>query len=113
MSSFSRLASVGAYTKRASVSSGKRGTPTTKLTNLSITPLDPADPATRGELQERLGLETPYALLQTFVAGNLDIREGDVLVVDSTEYPIRAVTDWSGGTAVDGFMRLIVEELKR
>ena len=113
MSSFAKLATVTASTKRASVSSGKRGTPTTNLSNLSITPLDPADPATRGELQERLGLETPFALLQTFVDGSLDIREGDVLVVGSSEYPIRAITDWAAGASAPAYVRLIVEDLKR
>lgn len=113
MSSFERLSTVSASTKRASVSSGKRGTPTTNLSGLSITPLDAADPAVRGELQERLGLETPFALLQTFVNGSPDIREGDVLVVGSSEYPIRAVTDWAAGASAPAYLRLIVEDLRR
>jgi hypothetical protein len=113
MTSFSKLATVTASTKRASVSGGKRGAPSMNLTGLSITPLDPADPATRAELQHRLGLGTPMELLQTFVAGALDIQEGDVLVVGSNEYPIRAVGDWAAGASASAYRRLIVEELKR
>jgi hypothetical protein len=110
---FSRLATVSASTKRASVSSGKRGTPPTKLSGLSITPLDPADPSTRGELQERLGLETPFELLSTYVAGTPDIREGDILVVGAVEYPIRAVSDFTAAASMPAYKRLILEQLKR
>lgn len=111
--SFDLLSSVSASTKRASISGGKRGTPSTHLSGLKITPLDPADPATRAELQERLGLETPLQWLQTFVSGALDIEEGDILVVGSNEYPIRAVGDWAAGPSAPAFRRLIIEELKR
>lgn len=63
--SFRRLATVTASTKRPpAVVSGKRGTPTTLLTGLKCTPLDPVDP----EVRQRLGLNTPHELLQTFLA---------------------------------------------
>ena len=107
--SFDLTASVSASTKRASLSSGKRGTPTTNLSGLSATPLDPVS----AELQERLGLESPMELLQTFVSGALDIVEGDILVVGSTEYPIRAVEDYAAGPSAPAFLRLVIEELKR
>jgi hypothetical protein len=113
MSSFERLATVSASTKRASISGGKRGAPSEYLTGLSITPLDPADPATRAEIQHRLGLETPLELLQTFINGAVDVKEGDVLVVGSNEYPIKAVGGWAAGASAPAYRRLIVEELKR
>lgn len=55
------------------------GTPSTILTGIRATPLDPVDAETR----ERLALESPHALLETFIE--------------------------SGGT----FYRLILEDLKR
>ena len=75
-----RLATETASTKRPpAVVAGKRGAPVTLLASIQCTPLDPADP----EIRQRLALETPHELLQTFVNG------GDV------------------------FYHLIVEELKR
>lgn len=61
-----RLLKVDASTKRQPViSGGKRGAPATNLTGLRSTPLDPLSP----EIAERLALETPHTLLQTFVDG--------------------------------------------
>ena len=78
--SFARMANVSATTKRnPAVASGKRGTQTANLTGLSITPLDPV---TR-DVIERLALESPLRLLETFIA-------------DST-----------------GFVHVIVEDLKQ
>lgn len=41
-----------------------------------------------------LALDAPLDILQTMIDGNHDVKEGDVLVVGSTEYPIRSVDDW-------------------
>lgn len=61
-----RFLKVTASTKRVpSISSGKRGTPTTKLTGVACTPLDPVDP----ELRQRLAINTPHELLQTIADG--------------------------------------------
>ncbi len=61
-----RFLTVTATTKRTpTVTSGKRGTPTTKLTDLRCMPLDPASP----EVAQRAGLDTPHTLLQTVVDG--------------------------------------------
>lgn len=105
--SFLQQATVTASTKRASVSGGKRGTPTTQISSLLCTPLDPVDQ----ELRERLGLRGAHEVLQTFVDGSLDIAEGDTLVVGASEYPIRAVGNWSWRGSV--YRHLIIEELKR
>ena len=52
-------------TKRPpSLSSGKRGVPAEKLTGLTCTPLDPVMP----EVRQRLALNTPHELLETFVS---------------------------------------------
>jgi len=104
---FTRLATISASTKRPpAVSSGKRGTPATQISSLSCTPLDPVDP----ELAQRMALDTPHELLQTFVEGTADIDEGDILVVGSDEYPIRSVADWTWQSTT--YRHLVIEELK-
>jgi hypothetical protein len=75
-----RFTTVTASTKRSpAISGGKRGNPVAKLLGLKCTPLDPVDP----EIRQRLALNTPHELLETFVDG--------------------------GGV----FLHLILEELKR
>lgn len=97
MSSFSRMAVVTASTKRPpSLSGSKRGVPVTYLPFFRCLPLDTAEQQRVRELAARLGmgLDAPLDILQTMVDGAEDIKEGDVLVVDTKEYPIRAVDDW-------------------
>lgn len=108
MTSFDKLATVTASTKRSpAISDGKRGAKAEEIASLSCTPLDPID----AEVRTRFGLDGPHEVLQTFTHGGLDIREGDVLVVGSEEYPIKAVGEWTWrGTE---YKHLIVEELKR
>jgi hypothetical protein len=105
--SFARLATVTASTKRATLSSGKRAAPAAYLTGVSCLPLDPVDQA----LQQRLQLDTPHEVLQTFVDAGLDILAGDILVVSSTEYPIKWVGEWTFGSSE--YLHLVVEDLKR
>ena len=62
---FARMAILTASTKRnPAISSGKRGASTENLTGLSITPLDPVTQ----DVIERLALESPVRLLETFIA---------------------------------------------
>lgn len=106
---FSRLATVTASTKRAAtLSGGKRGSPEIHLASLACLPLDPVD----AEVRQRLALDSPHELVQTFVQGGLDIVEGDLLVVGGTEYPIRAVEDWTWPMDRAAYHRLVLEELK-
>lgn len=103
------MATVAASTKRPPAkSSGKRGDPPTNLSALSCTPLDPVD----AELRARIGLRGAMELLQTFVEGGLDIQEGDILVVGSTEYPIRSVGEWNWPADGTDYLHLVVEDLK-
>lgn len=105
---FLRAATITASTKRAPASSGgKRGQPVAYLTEIRVTPLDPVDAETR----QRLALNTPHELLQTFAHGGLDILEGDVLVVGTTEYPVRSAGQWAWRGSE--FVHLVLEELKR
>jgi hypothetical protein len=105
---FARVASLEASTKRApGLVSGKRGQPATYLESIQVTPLDPVDAETR----ERLALNTPHELLQTFVDGDWDIAEGDVLVVAGAEYPVRSAAQWDWRGSL--YVHLVIEELKR
>lgn len=108
--SFSRVATVTASTKRPPViSGGKAGAPTTNLTNIKTTRLVLADDAK--ELRETYQLGTLTNIFQCFTQGDLDILTGDVLIIGSTEYPIRLVQAWPFGDDVR--KRLILEGLKR
>lgn len=103
-----RFLTVTASTKRSpALAGGKRGAPVAHLTSLRCTPLDPVDP----ELRQRVALNTPHELLQTFVAGALDVVEGDLLVVGAAEYPIRSCAEWAWGAGK--FLHLVLEDLKR
>jgi hypothetical protein len=107
--SFAAMATVTASTKRSpAVSGGLRGTPATNVTSLACTPLDPVQP----EIAFRQGLENPFELLETYVDGDLDIKEGDILVVGSSEYAIKAVSDWGWKRGESKYMRLLLEENK-
>lgn len=107
-SSFSRLATVTASTKRPpATSGGKVAAPATNIASLKCTPLDPVDT----ELRERFGLDISITVKQSFADGVLDIRSGDILVVNSVEYPIKALGEWEwrGST----YHHMILEVLPR
>lgn len=107
MSAFDRLATETASTKRLpAISNGKRGTATVNVGTISCTPLDPVD----ADLQQRLELDTPHELLQTFVRGDPDIIEGDIFTYDELDYPIRSCEEWKWSD--DIYLRLVLEDLK-
>ena len=107
MASFDELASVTASTKRrGAIVDGLEPAYTENIASLSCLPLDPVDP------DIAMGVEglSFREILQTAVEGGLDIVEGDLLVVGSTEYPIRTVSDWEwkGST----YKMLLLEDRK-
>lgn len=108
MSSFTRWAVVDCSTKRAAaIAGGKRGVPAENLTGLKCTPLDIVD----ADVAARSGVSSPHELLQTFIEGNNDILNGDLLTVDSTDYPIKSIADWTHWR--DGqWKHLILEAIK-
>jgi len=68
---FSRMATKTASTKRPpALSGGKRGVPAENLTGLTCTPLDPVAP----EVRQRLALNTPHELLETFVSNGSEYK---------------------------------------
>ena len=107
MSSFSRLTTVsGATLRKGGIVDGLETGPGVQVTHLRCLPLDPVDP----ELS--LGIEGLgfHELLQTTVSGELDIVEGDILVVAAGNYPIRAVEDWNW-KGID-FLLLTLQDMK-
>ena len=109
MSTFALMATVTASTKRPpAIASGKRGVPATNIASLKCFPLDPISP----ELRQTLALNTPHELLQSYVEGGLDIVEGDILVVGTNSYRIRAVGQWYWPMDAADTSYLVLEELK-
>ncbi|MCI0363684.1 MAG: hypothetical protein L0219_07355 [Phycisphaerales bacterium] len=109
-SSFARLATKTCSIKRLQpVIDKKRGEATPILVGLRCTPLDPLD----GEIRETLTLTKPYKARMTFIEGDHQLVETDVLVMDGTEYAIRASEpmDWPLGGGVRT-TRVIVEETR-
>lgn len=112
----SDLATVTASTKRAPAPSSDRiGSPVAHLASLSITPLQSIEP----ELALELNIRDPREAKKTHVfaiSGSLpDVEEGDILVISSTEYTIRAVAEFNDdlGRFEDGsYARLIIEQRK-
>jgi hypothetical protein len=106
--SFARQAKIRIVVLRPpAIGSGRRGTSSVHLSNIPAIPLSPVDAQTR----ERLVLETPFELLQTFVQGSPDVKKGDTLQLGSSTYPIRHVGQWSFGA--DTRLEIIVERLER
>ena len=112
--SFTRLATVTASTKRppALDGNGMRGEPVTEIEELTCTPLDPAEDQKARDLALRLRqvLDGPFELLQTCVDADLDIVEGDVLIVAGVEYPVRGVDVWAWRSS--NYLRLLLEQNK-
>ena len=106
-------ATTTASTKRPpALSGGKVGAPATNLASLLIVPLMPVSAETANVTR----LDSPRTSYETFAFPgddnvNLDIENGDLLVVGSNEYKIVAVGEWERPS--DGsFLHLVVERLK-
>jgi hypothetical protein len=110
MASFAQLASVTASTKRGGGIdvNGLEIAYTTNIASLKCLPLDPVSPEL-GQGIEGLAFKE---ILQTTVEGGLDIIEGDILVVGSNEYPIRAVGEWTWPPDGLDYLMLTLEDRK-
>lgn len=106
------LATKTASTKREPAVSGSTvGAPATHLASLPVTPFQSASAELANEASIGDPREAKVCHAFTAVSGDLyDVREGDVLVVDGTEYPIRSVAEFNRGD--DSYLRIIVEETK-
>jgi hypothetical protein len=103
--SFTRLATVAANTKRNPIAmGGKVTTLTTYLIGLKILPLMPVS----GEIIERYKLSSPRLSFVTYIQGAPDIVQSDVLVVGSVEYKIVGVEPWPTDR---NFLELVLEKV--
>ena len=100
--SFSFLANITVNTKRASLTAGYEA----YLYDLPCTPFAPVDPQT----QLRLDLKTPHSTFQIFFQGEPDIKKGDLLVVDSVEFPVKYVAPWPWLN--ESRLMVVVEDLR-
>ena len=106
---FARMATVTASTQRqGAVVNGLAGDLAEEIASLKCLPLDPVTP----EVAQMAGIGAFAELLQTMVEGGLDILEGDVLVVGSDTYKIRAVGQWTWRPTALDTLQLILEEVK-
>ncbi len=104
-----RLATLSATVLRATMTGGKRGAAAVHLSGLQAVPLQPASP----EVVQRLQLQTPHQVLETYVVGAHDIVPGDVLTVGGEQYTIRGVGRWTPpGNAIGQFTHLVVEDVQ-
>lgn len=109
MSSFAELASVIASTKRSGgIASGLESSYAESIASFKCLPLDPVSP----EVAQGIEGLSFREILQTAVEGGLDIVEGDLLVVGSTEYPVRAVEDWTWPPDATDYLMLYLEDKK-
>ncbi len=89
--SFTRMATSTAATKRpATMSGGIRAAPVANLSSIACTPLDPVD----AEVRQRIGLEGPHTVFESFVEGSQDILVGDIFTVESIDYDIKEIESW-------------------
>jgi len=86
------------------MSGGKRGIPVAVIDSLRISSLYPLDPATA----VTMGLKAPFRTFETYTSSTDEIRNGDILVIESKEYPIISAELWNHRIK---FYRLIVQEV--
>jgi hypothetical protein len=120
--SFSTFATTTASTTRSpTVSGSARGARSAYLEDLSIVPPMPASSQTlehsslRGtamELWETFVQSQAHTKSSTPVTELPDIREGDYLIVGSTEYGVVFAGDWPATTRLGTFRMLLLEEHK-
>ncbi len=107
--SFARMATVTASTKRGGARvGGVSGDYAASIASLKCLPLAPVTP----EVAQGIEGLSFREISQTFVEGGLDIAEGDKLVVGATEYPIRAVEDWTWPPDSADILTLFLEDKK-
>jgi len=102
------LATKQAIIKRATIVAGKRGAPTVHLSGLQCTQMYPVSTDT----QLRAGMDTPHATWSLFLVGQHDIRQGDWLALDGSDYTIQGLQVWEFPKGQGVYMQLTVEEAK-
>ncbi len=110
---FPRMATISANTKRlpAMDANSIRSAPTLYLRQIACTPIDPVS----AEVVQSLGLDEAMEVLQTFVEGNKDIKEGDLFLPLSGKYEdmelrVEKAGEWTWRNTV--YTHLILNESK-
>jgi len=105
--SLSHLLTVSCSTKRATISSGKRGAPVAKLAGLLCLPVMPLGDETRNATPT----ETPVQQWETCLSSNPDIAAGDQFIAAGVTYTVMQASVWPWFDATL-FTRLVLEELR-
>lgn len=104
---FQHMATDSATVKRPpAISSGKRGAPVVIAgLTLAILPIMPLDPQVRPSIPG----DTPHQLYVTYTEGTtINLQEGDLLIVDAVEYPIRRIAMWPYDDAT--YYEIVIEK---
>lgn len=108
MSSFDKLKTTTAQTKReGAVSGGLSGDLAVEIDSLACLPVDPLTP----ELAQIAGLDAWVGLYQTMVDGDLDIEPGDQFISSSITYKVRSVSDWYWRPDADVTTLIVLEKV--
>lgn len=97
--------------RNADLGGGITGAPVTHITSLAITPIWPVS----SEVARQLDIASARELKECFHVSDSttilpDVREGDLLVLDGTEYPIFDVQEWTDRQVP--CLCIIVQEVK-
>jgi hypothetical protein len=102
---FAHMQTQTASTKRSPAAVGNViGAPVEYLTGLSVLPLMPVT----DDIVKRYSLESPRQAFVTYVLGTIDILEGDILVIDAVEHPVRAASAWPAHDYVEVIVDRVV-----
>ena len=112
--SLQSFCTITASTKRSTVDiNGRKAAPTTNLSSLLITPLWPLS----AETIRTFDLNSPREMKECFhipiAGGSLpDVKEGDLLVVSSVNYPVFSAGEWTPTPGLPQSLHIIVQEVK-
>ena len=108
--SFTLRATTTASTKRSpTAAGGKTGAAVEEIASLKCYPLvQVRDP----ELIAQYATKAASLVYETFVQDGVDIVAGDILVIGSTEYPVRGVNAYPWPAGGGDRLHIIVEEVK-
>lgn len=110
MTSFAKLATSSMTTTREpAYAGGKIGDPIAHLsTAVACLPVMPVTP----EVAFSLNIDVPYELMETYLDGDIDVKEGDIATIDGAEYRIFGVGDWPWPGTSQAFKHLILRKIK-
>lgn len=111
MTSFASMATESMTTQREpDYAGGKIGNPVDHLT--TAVPCLPVMPLTI-EVAASLNVENPFEVCETYVDGDIDVKEGDLATIAGQEYQVFSVGDWPWVGATEDFKHLILREIKK